>query len=64
MYKVYKRCGQPVIEIYESEDIKITKYPCTGYMEIEFKPNCNPKIKEMYKQLYSDYCQERAKCKK
>ena len=52
MYKVYKNAiGRPTIEQFENENVIITKFLLTGETETEFKPNCDPKVKEMYKQL-------------
>lgn len=53
MYKVIKRCGEPIIEQFENDNVIITKFLLTGETETEFKPNCDPKVKEMYKQLHA-----------
>ena len=50
MHNVVKRCGQPVIETFENENVKITRF-ANGETETEFKPNCNPKVKEMWDKL-------------
>ena len=54
MYKVYKNdVGKPIIEQFENNNLIITKFLLTGETETEFKPNCHPKVKEMYKQLHA-----------
>ena len=43
--------GRPIIETFENENLKATHFILTGETEIEFKPNCDKKVIEMYKQL-------------
>ena len=43
--------GASVIETFENENLKATHFILTGETEIEFKPNCDKKVIEMYKQL-------------
>ena len=51
MHKVIRRNAKPVVETFENENVKITKW-VNGEVETEFKSNCDPKVKEMYKQLH------------
>lgn len=50
MYKATKRSGKVVIETFENENLKITRF-LTGEVETEFKPTCDKKVRKMYKQL-------------
>lgn len=50
MYKMTKRCGVPVIETFENENVRITRY-VNGEVETEIKPTCDPKVKRMYELL-------------
>jgi hypothetical protein len=60
MHKVARNdLGTPVIETFENENVKITRF-LNGETETEFKPNCDPKVKEMYKQLHAGV----GKCRK
>lgn len=61
MYKIYKNdFGTPIFETFENENVFITRFLLTGETETEFKPTCDPKVKEMFKQLHAGV----AKCKK
>lgn len=52
IHKVYKNdIDVSVIETFENDNLKATHYILTGETEIEFKPNCDKKVIEMYKQL-------------
>lgn len=42
--------GRPAIETFENENVIITRF-LNGDVETEFKPNCNKKIKDIYKKL-------------
>ena len=53
MHKVISRNGKPVVETFENENVIITRF-LNGDVETEFKPNCDPKIKKMYKQLHAE----------
>ena len=60
MYKVIRNdVGTPVMEQEDNDNVKVTRFLLTGEMEIEFNTNCDPKVKEMYKQLHGE-----RKCKK
>ena len=50
MYKLIKRCGQPVIETFENENVRITRW-ANGEVETEFKKGADPKVIKMYAQL-------------
>lgn len=43
--------GKPIFETFENENLRATHFILTGETEIEFKPNCDKKIKKMYEQL-------------
>ena len=43
--------GKPIFETFENENLKATHFILTGETEIEFKPNCPKKIKDMWKKL-------------
>jgi hypothetical protein len=52
MYKVFQNdMGMPVIEIFENDNVRITRFLLTGETEVEFKPNCDKKVIKMYHQL-------------
>ncbi len=53
MYKVIRRNGKPIMEQFENENVIITKFLLTGETETKFKPNCDPKVKEIYKKLHA-----------
>ena len=54
MYKVIRNdFGTPVFETFENENVIITRFLLTGGTETEFKPNCDPRVKEMFKQLHT-----------
>lgn len=40
-----------IIEKFENSNVRIVNYVLTGKTEIEFKPNCDPKVREMYEWL-------------
>lgn len=40
-----------IIETFENENLKATHFILTGETEIEFKPNCDKKVKKMWKKL-------------
>lgn len=40
-----------IIEKFENSNVRIVNYVLTGKTEIEFNPNCDPKVKEMYERL-------------
>jgi hypothetical protein len=42
--------GIPIIETFENDNVRIARF-INGETEIEFKPNCDKKVIEMYKQL-------------
>ena len=42
--------GRPAIERFENENVIITRF-LNGDIETEFKPNADPKVINMYKQL-------------
>lgn len=50
MYNLFRRFGKPVIETFENENVKITRF-LNGEVETVLKPKCDPKVKEMYKKL-------------
>lgn len=62
MHRVTRRCGQPVIETFENENVKITRF-LNGETETEFKPNCDPKVKETYKQLHGGVKCRKSRCR-
>ena len=43
--------GKPIFETFENENLKATHFILTRETEIEFKPNCPKKIKDMWKKL-------------
>ena len=47
--------GKPIFETFENENLKATHYILTGETEIEFKPNCPKKIKDMWELLNKPY---------
>lgn len=47
--------GKPVFETFENENLKATHFLFTGETEIEFKPNCPKKIKDMWDMLNEPY---------
>ena len=51
-YQIYKNDeGKPIIETFENQNLKATHFILTGETEIVFKPECDKKVIEMYKQL-------------
>ncbi len=42
--------GRPVIETFENENVRIIRF-LNGDVDVEFKPNCDPKVKRIYKLL-------------
>ena len=52
VYKIVKNdVGTTVIEDFENENLKITKY-INGETITEFKPDCDKKILDMYLELH------------
>ena len=45
--------GKIVAERFENENVIITTY-LSGEFEIEFKPNCDKKVKQLYKKLIKE----------
>lgn len=54
---------KPVFETFENENLKATYFILTGEVEMEFKPNCPKKIKNMWKMLNEPYKKILRKCK-
>lgn len=54
MIETHKVCkndiGRPVIETFENSNVRITRF-INGDIVTEFKPKCDKKVIEMYKQL-------------
>lgn len=58
-YDLIKRNkDKPIIETFENENLKATHFVLTGETEIEFKPNCPKKIKDMWAMLNKPYASE------
>ena len=55
MYKIIKRCGVPIIEQFENENVLITKFLLTGETETIIKAEADQKVKEIYKKLVGGY---------
>ena len=48
-HKVIRRCGTPVMEIVENDNIIFTRFFLTGEIFGTLKPNADPKVKKIYK---------------
>lgn len=47
--------GKTVFETFENENLKAIHFTLTGRTEIEFKPNCDKKVRKMWELLNKPY---------